>query len=112
MKKFTIIGFSVALIATILLLWQHFKRPSDDSLARQISGSWTRDLHKTQISSLADQVIYTNIFSSDGSFSYSFGHESALVTFQGILDGQKWRTCYDFHKLLWHRKSPSSFCSG
>jgi len=40
MKKFIIIGFIVALAAASVLLWQHFKHPSDASIRRQLVGTW------------------------------------------------------------------------
>jgi hypothetical protein len=91
MKKFIIIGFVVALVAASGLLWQHSKHPSDAKLARQVTGAWTKDTFNPKTFSLTDPVIYTNTISPDGSFSYSFGHTSALVTFQGtwlVKDGE------------------------
>ncbi|HAO79232.1 MAG TPA: hypothetical protein DCQ92_09695 [Verrucomicrobia subdivision 3 bacterium] len=71
MKKFAIIGFVVALLVASLLLWQHFKHPSDAKLARQISGTWTHG------------ELFSQTISPDGSFSTSIGHSNALVTYQG-----------------------------
>ena len=83
MKKIIIIGFVVALVAASVLLWQHSKHPSDAKLARQITGAWTKDTYNPKTFSLTDPVVYTNTISPDGSFSYIWGHRSALVTFQG-----------------------------
>jgi hypothetical protein len=57
--------------------------PSDTKLAEQITGTWTKDTFNVKTFSWTDPVIYTDTISPDGSFSYSFGHKSALVTFQG-----------------------------
>lgn len=67
------------------------KHPSDAKLARQITGAWTKDTFNPKTFSSTDPVVYTNTISPDGSFSYSFGHRSALVTFQGtwlVKDGE------------------------
>ena len=62
MKKIIIIGFVVALVATGLLLWLHFKHPSDAKFSRQIIGSWK-----------VWNTSHTNTLTvlTDGSFSYS-----------------------------------------
>lgn len=91
MKKFVIIGFIVALVVASALFWQQSKHPSDARLARQITGAWTKDTFNPKTVFLTDPVIYTNTISPDGSFSYSFGHKSAPVTFQGtwlVKDGE------------------------
>jgi len=91
MKKHVIIGVVVAFVAGIVLLWQHSKHPSDAKLAQQITGAWTKDTYNPKTFSLTDPVVYTNTISPDGSFSYIWGHRSALVTFQGtwlVKDGE------------------------
>ena len=57
--------------------------PSDAKLAKQITGTWTKDTFNSKTFSWADPVIYTHTISPDGTLSYSFGHKSAPVTFQG-----------------------------
>ena len=71
MKKLIIIGFAVALLVPSLLLWQHFKHPSDSKLTQQIAGTWTRG------------EFFSQTYSPDGSFSTSIGHSNGLVTYQG-----------------------------
>jgi hypothetical protein len=91
MKKIIIIGFVVALVVASVLLWQHSKHPSDAKLARQITGAWTKDTSKMKAFSLTDPLIYTRTFSTDGSYSFIWGHQSALVTFLGtwlVKDGE------------------------
>ena len=78
-KKFIIIGFVVALVVGSVLLWQHFKRPSDAKLAQQITGTWT-----SAPFSWTEGPLFSRTISSDGSFSTSIGHSNALVTYQGI----------------------------
>ena len=80
MNNFIIIGFVAALVAASALFWHHSKHPSDAKLARQITGAWTKDTFNPKTFSFTDPVIYTNTITSDGSFSYSFGHTSALVS--------------------------------
>jgi hypothetical protein len=91
MKKFIIVGLVIALVVASALLWKHSKYPSDAQLARQVAGTWTKDTSKMKAFSLTDPLIYTRTYSSDGSYSFIWGHKSALVTFQGswlVKDGQ------------------------
>jgi len=77
MKKFIIIGFAVALLVTSLLLWQHFKHPSDAKLTQTVSGSWTK----------GSTVL---VMAHDGSFSESFHFPKGTLTLAGtwqIKDG-------------------------
>jgi hypothetical protein len=68
MKKFTIIGFAVALLVTSLLLWQHFKHPSDAKLTQAVSGSWLRGISTVMV------------MAPDGSFSESFHFPKGTLT--------------------------------
>jgi len=78
LKKFTIIGFVVALVVASVLLRQHFKHSSDTRLARQITGTWTKGPL-----SWTEGSLFSRTISPDGSFSTSIGHSNALVTYQG-----------------------------
>ncbi len=91
MKKLIIFGLVIAVVIVSALLWQQSKHPSDAKLARQIAGAWTKDTFNPKTFSWTDPVVYTNTLSPDGSFSYIWGHKSALVTFQGtwlVKDGE------------------------
>jgi hypothetical protein len=109
MKKFIITGFVVALVAVSVLLWQHFKHPSDATLARQITGAWTTDTSKMKAFSLTDPLVYTRTYSPDGSYLFIWGHQSALVTFQGtwlVKDGELVVTFTSSHGTGSHQAAP------
>src|ERR1022692_4147190 len=77
MRKFAIIGFAVELLVTSLLLWQHFKHPSDAKLTQAVSGSWIK----------GSTVL---VMAHDGSFSESFQFPKGTLTLAGtwqIKDG-------------------------
>jgi hypothetical protein len=71
MKRFIfVVGFVVAFVVVVVLLWQNAKHSSDAKLARQITGTWTRS-------------IYEVTFLSDGSYTMHFGRSNAMKTWQG-----------------------------
>jgi hypothetical protein len=109
MKKFIIIGIVVALVAATVLIWQHSKHPSDAKLTRRIAGAWTKDTSKMKAFSLTDPLVYTRTFSSDGSYSFIWGHQSALVTFLGtwlVKDGELVVTFTSSHGMGSHQAAP------
>ena len=84
MRKFTIIGFFVALVVASGLLGQHFNHSRDARLGRQIAGTWTKNVTSNRMTfSWTNPAIFTRTISSDGTFSESLGHRSVLVTYQG-----------------------------
>jgi hypothetical protein len=59
--------------------------------------------------SLTDPLIYTRTYSSDGSYSFIWGHKSALVTFQGtwlVKDGYLVITFTNSHGTGNHEAAP------
>jgi len=95
MKKFTIIGFIIALVIASILLWQHSNPSSDAKLGRQIAGTWTNY-----------DGLYTKIISSDGSFSTIVGIPNALSTSQGtwlVKDGELVLTVTNVQLISAHR---------
>jgi hypothetical protein len=79
MKKFTIFGLSVVIVAAcILLLWKHIKisRDREDSDFRQsLAGAWSWEL---------DNMRCTNMVAPDGSFTSQlmFSHSDHTNTYQ------------------------------
>jgi len=72
MKKFTIFGLAVLLVIILGLLWQHFKRPSDRQVQRELTGTWHRNYGGSQI---------TNVIASDGGLqSQAFGLNNIMVS--------------------------------
>ena len=58
--------------------------PSDAELARQITGTWTKDVPlNLRTYSWTNPVVFSRTISADGSFSEKFGHRDSLVSYQG-----------------------------
>jgi hypothetical protein len=61
MKKFTIIGLSlVAVVACLLLFWQHARASRDKSFSQKLAGTWSLEF---------DNIRETRNFAADGSFT-------------------------------------------
>jgi hypothetical protein len=79
------------IIAALSLLLTSCSR-QDAKLSRQIAGTWEMDVPLNMTTfSWTNPVIYKWTISSNGGFSQSLGHISALVTYQGtwlVEDGE------------------------
>ena len=83
--KFTLIIVALSLLLTSC-------KGQDAKLSRQIAGTWEMDVPiNTTTFSWTNPVIRRWTISTNGSFSQSLGHVSALVTYQGtwlVEDGE------------------------
>jgi methionyl-tRNA formyltransferase len=76
MKKFTIIGLAVvAIVACILLLWQHAKTSRDRNISQKLAGAWSWEFAN---------IRETSNFAADGSFTAQevFSHSKSTNTYQ------------------------------
>ena len=76
MKKLTIIGLSViAVVACILLLWQHAKTSRDRDFSQKLAGAWSWEYAN---------IRETSNFAADGSFTVqeAFSRSKSTNTYQ------------------------------
>ena len=104
---------AVFLVIILGLLWQHFKRPSDRQIQRELTGTW--------VSSWGRGLTTTNVIAPDGSFASQVSgfanggtirNQGTLLATGGILvatatnDNQtvvmRWHIIrLDSHELVW-----------
>ena len=115
MKKLSIIGLAVVLVAVIALLWIHFKHPSDRQIQRELAGTWYFIWPKTP------RLTTTNVIAPDGSYvsqisgfpnGKTIRNEGTLIVRDGVViatvtnesgpQTMQWHIVrLDSHELIW-----------